>query len=363
MKQNLPKTSYYPFLDGFRCYAMVWVLVHHLNSAFDLRNLIPCAIFPTLDRFAQIGLIGVDIFLVISGFLISGLLFDHFQKPPDIKRFYIRRSFKIIPQYLVVVVFGIICTVVVPLTSQQLLLKSTSYFLLFQNYIEPLRILSHLWSIAVEEHFYFIYPLMLYAICRIGKTALERRKILLWVIVVLVILVFIIRRYTFIKYPYNPLLLFQMTHLRFDALLIGCLIKLYEPSLTKWPVLWKKWGGLLCSAASVVCFIVLFKHFDPCRSSGYVFAYSLGGLLLLAAILGFRPLLFLAEVTLLRRIGRSSYAIYLWHYPVIVLAKNWFPAVTWPQLVLLIACILGLGILSTLTIERYFLNIRQKVSP
>lgn len=356
--------SYYPFLDGFRTFAMLWVFMHHLNARFDLGHLFRKDVFNNFDRWADIGNLGVDIFFVISGFLISGLLLEDINSSLRIRRFYIRRFFKIVPQYVLVVLCGFAMTALLPLGHDGLLQPALSYAFLYQNYVHPLPALSHLWSIAVEEHFYFVYPFLLWAVFKMGRGSSARRKILVGGILVLIAAVFWIRRYTFIHFPYNALMLFQMTHLRFDALLFGCLIKLAEPFLADLPAQAKKIFSTLAFVGSLGVFGVLYRYFDPCRSSGYVLGYGLGGLLLVSALCGFAPLLAVTEHPAVRWIGRSSYAIYLWHYLIVYGARTvWKQDVTFGNLAMILILSLASGIISTITVERYFLNVRKTVAP
>ena len=111
-------------------------------------------------------------FFVISGFLITGLLTEHLESEVHIKRFYIRRSFKILPQYFFAVIFAIIFYKIVPpfVDREGLVIQFShvqgaviwSYFLFFQNYFIQVPMLSHTWSLVIEEHFYLFYPVVLW---------------------------------------------------------------------------------------------------------------------------------------------------------------------------------------------------------
>ncbi|HEY4761254.1 MAG TPA: acyltransferase [Thermoguttaceae bacterium] len=126
-------------LDVIRAVAILLVLGRH-------------ACWPStsgpIGYWAENGWLGVDLFFVLSGFLVSGLLF----KNPSPLVFYYRRGFKIYPSYWALLLVTAFITNV----------PATQYitdFLFFQSYTEP--IWAHTWSLAVEEHFYFILPLFL----------------------------------------------------------------------------------------------------------------------------------------------------------------------------------------------------------
>ncbi len=137
-------------LDVLRCVAILLVIGHHAQT------------FPVWTR---IGWVGVDLFFVLSGFLISGLLYSEYKKRQNISvgRFFIRRGLKIYPAFY----FFLAAT----LAAQLLLykgsvpLKPYLYEMLFiQNY--HFAIWQHTWSLAVEEHFYIALALLLLALVR-----------------------------------------------------------------------------------------------------------------------------------------------------------------------------------------------------
>ena len=101
--------KYYPFLDGLRAFAVLWVLFRHLHSVIDL-----AFNFGKYDsifnRIGFLGFLGVDIFFVISGFLITGLLLPDLDDKIRIKRFYSRRFLKIYPHYIFIVLIGFLTT-------------------------------------------------------------------------------------------------------------------------------------------------------------------------------------------------------------------------------------------------------------
>ena len=165
--------EYYPFLDGLRGISILWVLGLHILLFFDLKSILG-SYYWIVYKFFSIGHLGVDIFFVLSGFLITGLLLDDLSDHVRLKRFYLRRSFKILPQYLLVVLTGFIflklgafppikgAIEINPTLSNQ---STLSFILFIQNYIPGSIILMHTWSLAIEEHFYLLYPVLLIFMC------------------------------------------------------------------------------------------------------------------------------------------------------------------------------------------------------
>ena len=353
--------AYYPFMDGFRALAALAVILHHLGNCFDLGSFFPRCLSEGVGRFTFMGSVGVDIFFVISGFLISGLLFEDLPSRIRVRRFYLRRSFKMLPQYLAVVLVSM-AVLFFSAPSELHPLGVLSYFLLFQNYIAPIGLLAHLWSIAVEEHFYILYPILLQGVGRIGKDLRERKRILLASFLVIMVIVFFVRRQTFISLPYNENLIYQMSHLRIDALLCGGTIKLFENDLKGTVSVKFKYFPCICFWLGMALFYKLFIAYDQYRSMTYVWAYAAGGSLLTSALCGFRPLLALTENGLMRWVGRCSYGIYIWHYLIIVQMHSLVKGQsTGAAVVITFLLTIGAGVLSTVTVEKYFLNLRTKL--
>jgi peptidoglycan/LPS O-acetylase OafA/YrhL len=95
--------KYYPFLDSFRGIAILWVIFHHAVYFFSGNGL---GFLPL--KMAKLGFLGVDLFFVTSGFLITGLLMEEFfQGQLRVQRFYIRRFFKIVPHYFLTIIVAL----------------------------------------------------------------------------------------------------------------------------------------------------------------------------------------------------------------------------------------------------------------
>ena len=112
-----------------------------------------------IDLWARIGWLGVDLFFVLSGFLISNLLFSEYRKTERIslRTFYLRRALKLYPGfYLLLFSTVVFCAI----AGRRITLRGTlGEFFFVQNYLGGLW--GHTWSLAVEEHFYLILPVLL----------------------------------------------------------------------------------------------------------------------------------------------------------------------------------------------------------
>lgn len=165
-----------------------------------------CCHYP-LIWWMQYGYYGVDLFFVLSGFLISGLLFSELAASGtiDIKRFLIRRGFKIYPGFYVFVI--VICLLASSLRPWFLIEAS-----FLQSYIVPVGTpLGHTWSLAVEEHFYLLLPFVVVALNR-----LRQLRLIPLISVVLLVACAIMRSFSQHKYA---------THLRIDELFLGVAIR------------------------------------------------------------------------------------------------------------------------------------------
>lgn len=362
-KMRMPSTKYYPFIDGLRALSIVWVMAHHVNLFFDMQGMLG-SLYPYLKNFMLIGFLGVDIFFVISGFLITGLLVEPNFRPPDIPRFYVHRFFKIIPSYLAVI-FVTFLTFSGPDFFSGFS-GLVNYVLMMQNYFGIYEPLGHLWSIAVEEHFYVVYPLVIFVVWKLSARKPERFCLNLALMLVLLMLggiwirFLIFSQLSVLGSPWP----WQKSHVRFDALLMGgfvwCVAQLLPAdSRLRRTISW----------ISLLTVVVFFLSLGSMRayslqSLEYTKAYLMAGFLMGACLLHNR--LFITRflsLQLLRYIGKNSYGIYLWHYPIIFFLSRFlgFRMNRWEVLAFYLILTFAIGILSTITIERYFLSFRKKM--
>ncbi|MES1192554.1 MAG: acyltransferase family protein [Steroidobacter sp.] len=167
--------KYRPEIDGLRAIAVVSVLVFHVNS-----NLLPG------------GFVGVDIFFVISGYLITKIIHNQIVTNKfSVFEFYKRRTKRIIPVYLAVTIFSLIVGYYVQMPFEYKGLGNSSIaatlflanvrYALVGNYFQPdtIKPLLHTWSLSVEEQYYFFWPLMLLLIIRVGKSGFATKSLIL----------------------------------------------------------------------------------------------------------------------------------------------------------------------------------------
>lgn len=165
-----------PHLDGLRGAAALAVVLFHLSPHLSTTGLDRYVLYAVTP-----GWIGVDIFFVLSGFLITGILLDSRSEGNYFKRFYLRRAFRILPLYYayLVVVFGIVPFLrhPEPQWTSAGRAEVLSYAFYVQNFFQCLfpKAMSnsptHLWSLAIEEQFYLVWPLL---VLRLPKASLAR---------------------------------------------------------------------------------------------------------------------------------------------------------------------------------------------
>lgn len=305
---NKGMLSYRPDIDGLRAIAVLSVILFHAGVPF----------LPG-------GYVGVDVFFVISGFLISSIILHEVaQKRFSVATFYERRIRRIFPALYVMlaVVSGLACFVLLPSELREfgkgLLATSLFYsnfeFWLSLSYFAPAadtKPLLHTWSLCVEEQFYFVFPLVLWAIARL------RRPVQLALLLAMAGLSFALS----VKAVSNDAVTaFYLPHSRAWELLLGTFLALGAvPKIERaWLSNAVAFAGLLALTIAVARYG---KHTPfpglaavlPCLGTAALIHTGDSQRTLVARAL---------RHPVMVRIGLLSYALYLWHWPWLVLAER-----------------------------------------
>src|SRR5690349_16724000 len=204
-------------LDVLRAVAVLLVLGRHL---WNPENCHSEWLRPIFQAWYRGGWVGVDLFFVLSGYLVSGLLFQSYRRHGELNigRFLIRRGFKIYPGFWLLLVTTL---VVAPLAKFPVLdsSKILSESLFLQSYLEGAW--NHTWSLAVEEHFYLLLPLLLAALLQLRKRGDNPFWLLLPGFGVVAVAMLGLRIYTAATVPFDYSTHMFPTHLRLDSLLMG----------------------------------------------------------------------------------------------------------------------------------------------
>lgn len=336
---------------------------------------------PLFSFTKNMGWIGVDLFFVLSGFLVSGLLFKEYLKFGTIntKLFLIRRGFKIYPIYFIF--YPLYFT---PIFNYNFDIKSLMGDLTFtQNYITGWGYAyAASWSLAVEEHFYILLVVFFWIGLRFKNklifkiTVLEFvKKNIISIISLILILVLALRIISNLISPEQIARNFTMTHLRIDSLLCGVLISyIFYFKREDLEYYFKKYKSLLY----IICIlgIAWTPFIDPLpsffvKTFGFTFLYLSFGIILLMFLLIknintiLDKILTSQIVDFVSKVGYCSYAIYIIHTLVIKICRYLYVRDFNHYIFFLMASSFSIivGILITYSVEKYFLKLRNKYFP
>ncbi|MET0466754.1 MAG: acyltransferase [Chitinophagaceae bacterium] len=358
-------------LDFLRGIAVIFVLCRHQHLFWITTNM---------------GWIGVDLFFVLSGFLIAGLLFREYINfgSIDVKRFLIRRGFKIYPLYYFFLALYFCFRIFDGSDVADMRIIPELFFA--QNYVVgSVYVMPISWSLAVEEHFYFCMAAALWVGIKRGwirrfphNTTAPQGRRLVRLIPVIMIACLLLRTGSNLLFPGNTGGNTRMTHLRIDSLLAGVLIAYWyyfkRPEIT---TLFRRFRTIFLMVAVAgmawTPFVDMYSSFFA-KTIGFTLLYVSCGIILLSFLLSentnrrLNSLLTPSLVNAVSRIGYCSYAIYLVHLLIIMILR-FFLASTGQSMPLLVQFLLVFGasiltgFLVTNTIERFCLSVRDRYFP
>jgi peptidoglycan/LPS O-acetylase OafA/YrhL len=324
---------------------------------------------PFMDAWLRGGWVGVDLFFVLSGFFVSGLLFREQQRYGTLNfpRFFVRRGFKIYPSFYLL----ILVTVIVAHALGQVVPRRRLWTELL--YIQSYRfgLWDHTWSLAVEEHFYLLLPLLLILLMRGRPGASNPFTALPWIVGLLAAGCLALRIENAFRHPYSHIGSLFPTHLRLDSLAFGVLVSYafhyHADRFWKLARAYQKplaLGGCVLLAPA---FIFQLETHAAIYTVGLTSFYLGSGLLLTSALTWHIPHHRFPKMVAF--VGSQSYSIYLWHLPtrawVSPLLEQAFPQPPGPAISFLLyftACLV-LGCAMGLLVETPFLRLRDRLFP
>lgn len=348
--------SFNPALQGLRGIAIILVIFFHClgNS------------FPILSQINKLGWIGVDLFFVLSGFLITGGILDKKKgKRFSFKQFYWNRILRIFPVYFVSLVSVLTTIIIFNLESYHLFIEeqwifwtfTENIYFAFQGWPKEIGLLNHFWSLAIEEQFYLVWPLFLFF--------LPRKYILTFCLILISIAIFLRFIYS------DPNFSYFFTLTRMDSLVMGAIgayiIRNNIEALNRFIIL-----SFILSLLSIITVYNYSNGFSLTHPNTIKYGFStLSIFFTISIIMVFNTnkssdwyITFLS-IKALQSIGKYSYAIYAYHwilyiafYPrLLALLKE--QGIQFPNYLSIILFLIGIYLLSFISyqlMEKRFLS-------
>lgn len=293
-------------LDGLRAVSVVFVMLVHA----------------TYGRLSG-GFLGVDIFFVISGFLITHLLMAEHAGTGrvSLRDFYLRRAFRILPP--------LACAIVLAMlfwpgdaAGAAVVVRSALFF--YANFLPAERLgnLGHTWSLAIEEQFYLVWPLLFVLLYKRMHGALIA-------LAIVVVLASIATRFWLVGNWPDLEPLYTFTPARLDPIILGCMLALCSPFFGRILEQFSLWLPRILGWSSAIVLLTClffaqrdFMQSTPLAFTGFAFAAAM--LVASAPHLGRRDFLRLGLAhPVARYIGKRSYGLYLYHYPIFGAMEAW----------------------------------------
>ncbi|EGQ3993623.1 acyltransferase family protein [Staphylococcus pseudintermedius] len=329
---------YMPGLDGVRAVAVIAIIIYHLNP-----------------QWLSGGFLGVDTFFVISGYLITSLLLTEYHNTGKIElmSFWLRRVKRLIPAVLFLVMGVIVLSLIfMPTEIQKVRADSiaaifyvSNWWYIMQNvdYFEQFAVqpLKHLWSLAIEEQFYLVFPIVLLSLL----SFIRRLKSIGIIFLILLVISMIAMMVLYVPNE-NVARVYFGTDTRIQTLLMGVLLALVWPPFQLKAKVNRQMRTMI-DTAGVVGLAILFICFKFVSETNSILYY--GGFFLISTVTllviasSVHPSGYFAKFLgnkVFTFIGSRSYSLYLWHYPIIVLIHHQFVQGQIPPLVYVVEILL-----------------------
>lgn len=346
--------GYIPALDGLRGIAILVVMAFN-GHFFGMQG----------------GFVGVDIFFVLSGFLITSLLVQDYRRTFRIglKNFYFRRALRLLPALFALMLFCVLFVLILQPDKVSNTLKGVLYTMFYvANWAQspPMEAgigpLSHAWSLSVEEQFYIVWPLILLGLLRIKSKGVVLAILISLISVSVAINIWLWQS----QVPF--LRMYFGSDTRSHELLIGCVAAL----LMSWGVFQNAQhlrgafhAAAIFSFVGIVLSLFLIRHNTAFVYNGGFALISIGTAILILDMLLFPSMLSRGfEFAPLVWIGKISYGLYLWHYPIFEATRRLLEGRV-PPLVYQITGVVTTVVVATASfylLEKPFLKLRRRFS-
>ncbi|WP_371345463.1 acyltransferase family protein [Ancylobacter sp. IITR112] len=330
---------YRAHIDGLRAIAVLGVVLYHFGA-----------------KWLPGGFVGVDVFFVISGYLISKSLYsDVADGSFSLLGFYERRIRRIAPAFLAVTAVTAVAAALILLPYQMLIFGRSVLWSVFAvgniffyqrtDYFAPAAQempLLHYWSLAVEEQFYLIFPALVLVLHRFGRRAL------VWTVPALILVSLTASQFMLMR---DPAAAYFLLPFRAFEMLIGAALALPGMRFSQKPG--ECLAAVLGGCAMILGTMLILKSstpfpglraLTPCIGAALVIWGGEGAQTLATRLVGSRPMVF---------VGKISYSLYLVHWPIVALGKEWLgPVAPLPFLIGGVTLALLLGYLSWRFVEQ-----------